>query len=241
MSFLCYNKSKVTQIKKRIQTMRILVVEDDVRTVQFLKVNLESEGFVVDTVNDGESGLFMALTNDYDAIILDNILPKKLGKDVCRGIRNKKLGVRIIILSAMSEIPDKVELLEIGADDYLTKPFSFKELTARLRALLRRSENMVADVLKNGDLSLDTKSFRVFVGNKEIYLTNKEFMLLELLMKNAGNIVSRSFIMEHVWNSSVDPFSNTVETHIGNIRRKIGDDCKAIKTISGRGYRLEIL
>lgn len=221
--------------------MRILVVEDDARTAQFLKINLESEGFVVDVSSDGESGLFMALTNDYDAIILDNILPKKLGKDVCQEIRNKKSGVRIIILSAMSEVPDKVELLEIGADDYLTKPFSFKELTARLRALLRRSENIIGDVLKNGELSLDPKSCRVINQGEEIYLTNKEFMLLELLMKNAGNLVSRSAIMEHVWNSNIDPFSNTVETHVGNIRRKMGDDCKMIKTVSGRGYRLEIL
>jgi DNA-binding response OmpR family regulator len=194
--------------------MRILIVEDEEGIASFLKAGLESEYFAVDVAEDGERGSYLARTNEYDIIILDNMLPKKEGAEVCDDIRKSGKTTPIIMLSARSELGIKVELLNKGADDYLTKPFSLEELIARIRALLRRPTTLSSEILQVDDLIMDTKKHVTTREGKEIYLTKKEFMLLELLMKHKGSVVSRGSIMEHVWDMNVDPFSNTIESHI---------------------------
>lgn len=220
--------------------MRILLVEDSKEIVNFLKPSLEAELFAVDVAEDGERGSSLGRTNDYDLIILDNILPKKSGLDVLREIRAKGKNTPIVVLSVKSEATTKVELLNAGADDYLSKPFSLEELLARIRALLRRPKQIEGDILTIDDLSLDIKKQTVTRGRKDIYLTRKEYMLLEYLLRNKGIVLSRGMIMEHVWDMSVDPFSNTIESHILSLRRKIDrpNKKKLIYTVSGRGYKL---
>jgi DNA-binding response OmpR family regulator len=208
--------------------MRILIVEDEEGIASFLKAGLESEYFAVDVAEDGERGSYLARTNEYDIIILDNMLPKKEGAEVCDDIRKSGKTTPIIMLSARSELGIKVELLNKGADDYLTKPFSLEELIARIRALLRRPTTLSSEILQVDDLIMDTKKHVTTREGKEIYLTKKEFMLLELLMKHKGSVVSRGSIMEHVWDMNVDPFSNTIESHILNIRKKIFSKGKKI-------------
>jgi two-component system copper resistance phosphate regulon response regulator CusR len=220
--------------------MRILVVEDEKSISDFLKTSLEEECFVVDVASDGEEGSFLARTNDYDLVILDNVLPKKSGKEVCQDLRGRGRLTPIIMLSAKAEVSDKVDLLDTGADDYLAKPFSFIELKSRIKALLRRPRNVEGSVLKVDDLEVDTREHSVKRAGKEVYLTRKELMLLEFLMRNKGAVVSRSAIMEHVWDIHADPFSNTIESHIFSLRKKIGGagGKKLIHTIPGRGYKL---
>lgn len=220
--------------------MRILVVEDQQDLRSSLQMRLQEQCFVVDTASDGEEGSFMGRTNDYDLIILDNHLPKKNGIEVCREIRESKKNIPILVLSVLDDTPKKVELLEAGADDYLTKPFSFSELMARIRAILRRSENIVEPILMIDDLVLDPQTHEVSRGDIEIYLTKKEFMLLEFLLRNIGQVVSRGDIVEHVWDIHADPFSNTVETHILSLRKKIDipGKHKLIHNLSGRGYKI---
>ena len=220
--------------------MRILVVEDEKQIADRLKIGLESEFFVVDVAEDGEKGSYFGRTNDYDLIILDNILPKKIGLQVCEEIRKAGKSVPIIVLSVKSDTTSKVGLLNAGADDYLNKPFSFEELLARVRALLRRPKQVEGELIKIGDLVLDTKKHIVQRGSKEIYLTRKEFALLEYLMKNAGIALSRGMIMEHVWNMNADPFSNTIESHILSLRKKIDakGKKKLIQTAPGIGYKI---
>ncbi len=221
--------------------MRILVVEDNKKIRESLKKNLESECFAVDVAEDGEKGTQLALVNDYDVLILDNILPEKHGIDMCKEIRKAGNTTPIIILSVKQETCTKINLLNAGADDYLTKPFSFEELMARLYALLRRPQSIEDEILHIDDLSLDTKRYIVKRKSKEIKLTCKEFMLLEYLMKNQGIVLSRGMIMEHVWDMYSDPFSNTIETHMLSLRKKIKDtDKKLIHTVSGRGYKIDI-
>jgi two-component system, OmpR family, response regulator len=219
--------------------MKILVVDDDKGVRRFLKKALTSECFEVDLAEDGESGLFLSLTNDYDLIILDYVLPKKNGKLVCEAIRSDGKKVPIIMLSAISEPLNKTEVLNCGADDYLTKPFSFEELVARIRAVLRRSSNILQQNLTIGNIEMDFTKQLVFLDGKEIYLTVKEFMILSLLARSEGSIVTRAYLLEKVWDMNADPFSNTVEVHISNLRKKIETNgYKIIKTIPGRGYRL---
>lgn len=222
--------------------MRILVIEDEEGIASFLKSGLESEYFAVDIAEDGEQGSYLAQTNEYDMIILDNNLPKKNGGEVCKEIRASGKTTPIIMLSAVSALGVKVDLLNKGADDYLTKPFSLDELLARIRALLRRPATFTAEILAADDLTLDTKQHVVKRGDKEIYLTRKEFMLLELLMKKKGSVVTRGNIMEHVWDMHVDPFSNTIDSHILNVRKKIASDGKKdlIYTLPGIGYKIDI-
>jgi DNA-binding response OmpR family regulator len=220
--------------------MRILIIEDDKEVRNFLKVSLEAESFIVDEATDGDMGSYNARTNDYDMIILDLMLPKKDGCEVCREIRMTGNTVPILMLSATSGPEYKVDLLNCGADDYVTKPFSFQELRARIRALLRRPHLIEPAVLEIDDLKVDTSKQRVVRGNKKIYLTRKEFCLLEYLMKHKGAVVSRGMIMEHVWNADTDPFSNTIEAHILNVRRKIDiTKRKLIHTVPGRGYKID--
>ncbi len=216
-------------------------MEDEKEILSFLKKSLEAEHFVVDAAKDGEKGSYLARTNDYDLIVLDNVMPKKNGLEVCKDIRRDGKSVPILILSVKTETTTKVDLLNAGADDYLTKPFSLDELLARIKALLRRPKQIENEILQIDDLILDSNKSTVRRGNQEIYLTRKEFILLQYLMKNQGIVLSRSMIMEHVWDMSADPFSNTIESHILSLRKKIDakGKKKLIHTISGRGYKLD--
>lgn len=230
--------NKNSSIKK---SMRILVIDDDPKIADFLKSNLEAELFAVDVATDGEKGSYLARCNDYDLIVLDNVLPKKIGIEVCKDIRERKKGVKILMLSALADITTKVDLLDHGADDYLTKPFSFKELLSRVRALLRRSDVPVNEVIEIGDMVIDTNNHEVRRGEKTIRLTRKEFMLLEHLAKNAGRTLSQMDLMEHVWDMDLDSFSHTLKSHMRNLRAKIDGGRKEsiIQTVNGRGYKID--
>lgn len=226
-----------------INPMRILVIEDSKEISDSLKMALEAECYVVDLADDGEKGSFLGRTNDYDVIILDYTLPKKDGLQVCKEIREDKKTVPIIMLSGRSEVETKAQLLNSGADDYITKPYFIEELFARIRALLRRPRVTVKEILTFGDLTLDSRRHLVKRANKEIILTKKEFMLLEYLMKHPREVLSRPMIMEHVWDMNADAFSNTLETHVLSLRKKldIGFKTKLIHTVSGRGYKIDDL
>lgn len=222
--------------------MKILVVEDEKKIREFLKESLEAECFAVDISADGEQGSYLARINEYDIIILDNILPKKTGLEVCTEIRSAGKHTPILVVSVKADPEEKTQFLDAGADDYMSKPFVLAELVARVRALLRRPASIAADTLTVGDLSICSKSFSVMRGKRKIYLTRKEFMLLNYLMRNAGNVLSRGMILEHVWDMSIDIFSNTIESHILSLRKKIGDrskNNKLIHTVPGRGYKIE--
>jgi len=220
--------------------MHILLVEDEKALNDLLKSNLESEYFVVDTASDGEAGSYLARTNDYDLIILDNILPKKTGFQICQELRAMGKTLPILMISARQEADTKVELLNAGVDDYLTKPFSFEELLARIRALLRRPKPMEMTVLQVDDLQLDSRCHVVTRGKDTIHLAPKEYGLLEYLMRNEGTAVTRDMILEHVWHTDVDHFSNTIESHIVSLRKKIDvpRKKKLIHTVKGVGYQL---
>jgi len=221
--------------------MRLLLIEDDQQLRESLKIALKNECFVVDTAPDGERGSFLARTQDYDLILLDNILPKKQGFDVCAEIRQNGRTTPIIILTTRDEIPDKLALFNLGADDYVTKPFSFEELVARIRAVLRRPHQLIHDALTIDNLTIDLNTKLVRRDNKDLILTKKEYELLVYLMRNQGKVLSRGAIMEHVWDMNADPFSNTLEAHILNLRRKLDPKHlnKLIHTVPGRGYKLE--
>ncbi len=220
--------------------MRILIVEDNIHIKDLVKLGLEAESFSVDTCTDGETGSYTARTNEYDLVILDIGLPKKRGTDVCKEIRKAGKTMPILMLSVESEVLTKVELLALGADDYMTKPFSFEELLARVRALLRRPVQVVAERLTAGDLTLDSRTHEVERARTPIYLTRKEFLLLEYLMRHSGSIVTRGKLLEHVWDLDGNPFSNSIETHICNLRKKLSTSRlpNIIHNIPGRGYRL---
>ncbi|MEY2702212.1 MAG: hypothetical protein RLY43_845 [Bacteroidota bacterium] len=219
--------------------MKLLIIEDDSSIRNVLRMSLESACFTVDTAEDGDQGSYMARTNDYDLIILDNVLPKKLGKKVCQEIRESGKNTPIILLSMKSDVLEKVAVLDAGADDYMTKPFSFEELLARIRALTRRPAKVKENKFKLGDIELSSDKYIVSKSGKELELTRKEFALLEYLLINKEKVVTRGQILEHVWDINADPFSNTIESHIVNLRKKIGDvNKKIIKNIPGRGYKI---
>jgi DNA-binding response OmpR family regulator len=221
--------------------MRILIVEDDTNLVEQLKKNLEAQTFAVDTAKNGIDGSYLARVNDYDIIILDNLLPKKNGADVCRDIRNANKTTPIIIVSETTDIKEKITLLHEGADDHIVKPFSFDELLARIYAILRRPALKHKPVLDIDVVKLDCHNQQVTRNEKRVYLTRKEYALLEYLMRNKGSVVSRGMIMEHVWNDETDPFSNTIESHILNLRKKIDSKRRRlIHNIPGRGYKIDI-
>ncbi|MDO8525225.1 MAG: response regulator transcription factor [Candidatus Omnitrophota bacterium] len=220
--------------------MRILVIEDEKKIADFIKRGLKEEGYAVDTAGDGENGLFLARTNDYDLILLDLMLPKIDGVEVCKRLKaGDKVAAPIIMLTAKDAIKDKVTGLDAGADDYLTKPFAFEELLARIRAILRKkAEQAQAVKLEVDDLALDLATHKVTRSGKEIEMTSKEFALLEYLMRNAGKVVTRTMISEHVWDIDFDTFTNVIDVYINYLRNKIdsGSKKKLIQTVRGRGY-----
>ena len=220
--------------------MRILVVEDDAPVASFLRKGLEAEHYAVDVAPDGDEACWMASENDYDLVILDLNLPKKDGIAVLRAIRPKKPSLPVLVLTARSRIEDRVQALDSGADDCLIKPFSYTELSARVRALMRRRPLTADTLLKIADLELDRVERAVKRAGKRIELTSKEFGLLEYLLRNAGHRITRSMIIEHVWNLSFDTGTNVVDVYINYLRKKIDDGFtpKLIHTVRGVGYEL---
>jgi two-component system OmpR family response regulator len=220
--------------------MRLLLVEDDTKTAAFILKGLKESGFTVDHASDGESGLHMAVTESYDAAIIDVMLPKLNGLTLIAEIRRKKNNVPVIILSDRGSTEDRVKGLETGSDDYLTKPFAFSELLARIQALLRRASGVAEPTtLTVGDLSINLLSRQVTRGEKKIDLQPREFALLEYLMRNAGRVVSKTMIMEHVWDYNFDPHTNVVEACMCRLREKIDKascNAKLIHTARGIGY-----
>ncbi|MGA2297062.1 MAG: response regulator transcription factor [FCB group bacterium] len=221
--------------------MRILVVEDERKVASFIKHGLEEERYIVETVSDGISGLEMAMNNQFDAILLDVMLPGKDGFSILKELRNAGVSTPVLMLTARGTTEDRVQGLDLGADDYLPKPFSFEELAARLRSILRRSSPEKSTKLRCGDLQLDTVSHLAFRAGIEIELTTKEYALLEYLMKNKNRILSRSTITQHVWKHNFDPESNIIDVYIKRLRSKVDADDTIkplIQSIRGVGYRM---
>ncbi|MGH9475116.1 MAG: response regulator [Terriglobales bacterium] len=221
--------------------MRILLVEDEHKVAQFIKKGLQQEQFAVDLASDGEEGLFLAESSAYDLIILDLMLPKVSGFSVLSSVRKKNPNVPILILTAKASVEDRVRGLEIGSDDYLIKPFAFAELRARVRALLRREWREMKIQLQVADLVLDPVKHKASRANCDLDLSPKEFMLLEYLMRNANQVVTRTMIAEHVWDASFDSFTNVIDVYISFLRNKIDKDRaqKLLHSVRGVGYMLK--
>lgn len=221
--------------------MRILIIEDDIDLRDIIKSYLVSESFIVEATSDGERGLHLAKEVGFDLILLDLSLPRKDGLTICKELRASGCNSAILILSVTAEIPSKVILLETGADDYMTKPFDFNELSARIRAILKRPRHIEEATFFVDDLMLNLNLNKVTRAGREIHLTKKEFNLLAYLMKNKGRIITRVSILEHVWSANSDPYTNTVEAHILNLRRKIGkeNEKELIHNVPGRGYKID--
>jgi heavy metal response regulator len=221
--------------------MRILVVEDEKKVASFLKKGLEEEHYAVDTAFDGEEGLGLAEINEYDLIILDIMLPKLDGTEVLRRIRGNGSSVPILMLTAKDSTEDIISGLDSGSDDYLTKPFSFAELLARVRALLRRRMQEKTDILRVGDLSLSPSTRQVERGGGKIELTAKEYALLEYFMRNPNRVLTRTLIAEHVWDLHFDSSTNVVDVYVNYLRKKIdwGFKKKLIHTVRGSGYMMK--
>lgn len=220
--------------------MRILLIEDEKRLSHYVKKGLSESGFAVDTAYDGEEGLYMAKEEAYDVVILDVMLPKLSGVEVCKKLRESKKDLPILMLTARSETENKIEGLEAGADDYLTKPFVFAELKARINALIRRSYHQVTSSLGIADLEVDPLKHIAKRGGALIKLTPKEFAILELLLRKKDEVVSRTQVIEHVWDYNFDSMSNVVDVFMGTLRRKIdkGHRTKLIHTVHGVGYSI---
>lgn len=220
--------------------MRLLLVEDEVKLLEILRQGLEEQAYAVDTADNGLDALHWALNFEYDVIILDIMLPERDGLEVCRELRNKRIITPILMLTARDTVDDRVTGLDSGADDYLVKPFAFKELLARIRALARRDTVQKSTTLVVGDLTLDTLTYQARRGEDMIELTAKEYRLLEFLMLHPHQILSRAVIAEHLWSYDDTPDSNVVDVFIRYLRRKIDDpyEEKAIRTIRGAGYQL---
>jgi two-component system, OmpR family, copper resistance phosphate regulon response regulator CusR len=220
--------------------VRILLVEDDTRVAAFIARGLREQAYAVDVSGNGEQALYQASVNEYDLVILDLMLPVKDGYQVCRELRAAGFRAPILMLTARDAVDDRVEGLDSGADDYLTKPFDFKELLARLRALRRRSAELRPAVARVADLTLNTASHAVERGGRVVSLTAKEYALLEFLVLNAGRVVGREAIAEHVWDESFDPFSNVIDVYVKRLRAKLdtGYSRRLIHTRRGEGYIL---
>lgn len=217
--------------------MRILVVEDEHKIANSIKRGLEQEAYAVDVAYDGDMGYDLAISEEYDVIVLDLLLPKMNGMQVCKKLRSENIHSPILMLTALGELSDKVGGLDSGADDYMVKPFAFEELLARIKALGRRPKETKNEELKSKDLVLNSNLFEVKKNGKTIDLSKKEFALLEYLMRNSGKVVSKENIIAHVWDYEADILPNTVEVFIGYLRNKLGNG--TIKTIRGFGYKIE--
>ncbi len=222
--------------------MRILIVEDEKKVAGFVKKGLEEETYAVDVAYDGEEGFHLADMNEYDLIILDLMLPKMDGLEVLTRLRDNKVSTPILLLTAKDEVEDKVTGLNKGADDYLTKPFAFSELLARIRSLLRRGQAETQTELKVGDLSLDMVSHKVNRNGEEIELTGKEYSLLEYFMRNEGKVLTRTMIAEHVWDYNFDTFTNVIDVYINHLRKKIDKKypTRLLHTLRGVGYVMKV-
>jgi len=221
--------------------MKILVVEDEKKVSSFIKRGLEEEKYEVDAAYDGEEGLKMALEKPYEVIILDWMLPKQDGLSVLKELRNQKRAIPVLMLTAKDTVEDIVAGLDSGSDDYLTKPFAFAELLARVRALLRRSEMDRGAELRFADLRIDPVTHKVWRGDKEIDLTAKEYALLEYFMRNPNQVLTRTMIADHVWDYTFDSFTNIIDVYVNYLRKKIDRDAdkKLIHTVRGVGYILK--
>jgi two-component system OmpR family response regulator len=220
--------------------MRVLVAEDDVKMAGLLKRGLEEEGYAVDVARTGTEALWAGTENPYDAILLDVMLPDLDGLEVCRQLRTANRWAPVIMLTARDAVPDRVAGLDVGADDYVTKPFSFSELLARLRALMRRGPRERPAGLTAGDLSLDPATKRVARGKHQVELTPKEFALLEYFMRHPGEVLSRTCLIEHVWDFAYEGDSNVVDVYVRYLREKVDRPFarRSIETVRGAGYRL---
>jgi DNA-binding response OmpR family regulator len=222
--------------------MKVLVVEDEHRIAESIKKGLEQERFVVDVAYTGSIGYDLAVAEEYDLILLDLMLPEMDGLTICKRLRENSIHTPILILTAKGQTEDKILGLDTGADDYLTKPFSFEELLARVRALIRRPKTIIEDRLTVGDLTVDTKSFEVNRGQNQIQLSGKEFMLLTYLMQHKNQTLSKDQIITHVWDYNADILPNTVEAYIRHLREKIDipfpDNPPLIQTVRGFGYKI---
>jgi len=220
--------------------MRVLVVEDEERIAEFVRNGLTEHGYAVDVARDGGEALDWADIADFDVIVLDVMLPVRDGVDVCKTLRARGLRTPILMLTARDAVEDRVRGLDSGADDYLVKPFAFAELVARLRALARREPQLLSPVLRLDDLVLDSATREVARGGRPLDLTTKEYALLEYLMRNPNQVLTRTMIAEHVWNYDFDNATNVIDVHIRNLRRKLDDPfpAKLIQTVRGAGYRI---
>jgi two-component system copper resistance phosphate regulon response regulator CusR len=220
--------------------VRILLVEDEASAARMLAKGLREHAYAVDIAPDGEDALYRVSINDYDLVILDLLLPRKNGFEVCRELRSNGSAVPVLMLTARDSVPDRIAGLDTGADDYLSKPFDFQELLARVRALLRRSPMLQAQTIEVADLTVDTRARRVRRAGRAVELTSKEYALLEYLARHADEVVQRAQIAEHVWDENFDVFSNLIEVYIQRLRRKLDDGhaCKLLRTIRGEGYML---
>jgi DNA-binding response OmpR family regulator len=218
--------------------MKLLIIEDEKLVADNLKEGLEQHRFSVDIAYNGEDGYYLTQEFDYDIIILDLMLPGINGEDLCRKLRDDKNKSFILMLTAKKQLDDIIQGLDCGADDYLTKPFEFSELLARIRALLRRPSEHKSNILSVSDINLDTKKEEVKIGGRKVQLTKKEYMILEYLLRNKGQLISRNQLLEHAWDRNVDIFTNVVDTHIKNLRKKLGKSGNIIKMIYGSGYRI---
>ena len=221
--------------------MRVLVVEDEPAMAEALRSGLEAEGFAVDVAVDGEAGLWMATEHPYDVILLDIMLPERNGYQVCRALRDAEIWTPVLMLTAKDGELDEAEALDTGADDYVSKPFAFVVLLARIRALLRRGASERPAELVAGDLRLDPAGHKAYRGDVEIDLTAREFSILEFLMRRVGEVASKADIMAHVWDFAFDGDPNIVEVYVRSLRKKVDlpFDRKSIETVRGAGYRLD--
>ncbi len=221
--------------------MKILIVEDNKKLAENIKQGLVQEGYAADVIEEGTAAERRILINrdEYDLVILDRMLPGKDGVSVCMSWRENGVVVPVLMLTALTTTDDKVVGLDAGADDYLAKPFAFKELLARIHALLRRPKQTFPDILSDRDISINTTTRTVTIKDKPISLTLKEFMVLEYMMRNVGKVVTRDELYSHAWDFADSSFSNTVDVHIKNLRKKIHDNGKIIQTVRGVGYKME--
>lgn len=221
--------------------MRLLIIEDEIDILQALKVGLQEEGYAVDITSDGEEALDFLSFNTYDLVVLDINLPKVDGYEVLRKLRETDINTRVIIVSANREIEDRIKGLDLGANDYLVKPFDFLELKARIRALLRREFASKPTLINDGNLSIDLATHKVTYNEKELNLTLKEYSILQYLVKNKGKIISSEELINHIWDENADPFTTVVRVHIYSLRKKLttASGKNTIQTIKGVGYLFE--